>query len=359
MLLRRLAALALVAALCGAPSPASAAGNALSAASVSPHVGTTTTVFAFAVRYDGKFAATSVTADVAGQTIPMSLTAGDGLAGLWAAAASLPAGSWTVTFTASAELGNPPMLAGPTITVLGPTVPASAYASATAEPNSETPRGGNDTGRAEPATEAPAGPPASGPVTAPEQSAAVPTEAPAAADVAPAAPAPPAASSKVSTPANGPAAAPAPGDAGPTGTEPQQVTTGGGVPGSQATLAAAPVGPEPSQPAAGTEPDEERLVDTVLLVGLAGVATVALLGTAFLLARRGRRDEREAAATAMARTAATLERRTVRRAKVRLADDPIVAALGVGNDAPPRRPRRRARQVASGPGERPNRPPPT
>jgi hypothetical protein len=99
----------------------------------------------------------------------------------------------------------------------------------------------------------------------------------------------------------------------------------------------------------GAASGDEFLIG-VLLFGLAGVAAVALIGTGLLLARRDRgKDPRP---TAMAQAAEALERRTVRRSKVRVGNDPIVAALGVDDESLERR--RRARPVrgaedASGP----------
>jgi len=50
-----------------------------------------------------------------------------------------------------------------------------------------------------------------------------------------------------------------------------------------------------------------------------------------------------------------MERRVLRQSRVRMTDDPIVAALGIGNDDDDRRrARRKAGQVSRGPGERPN-----
>ena len=78
----------------------------------------------------------------------------------------------------------------------------------------------------------------------------------------------------------------------------------------------------------------------VLIIGLAAVAAVALIGTGFLLAKRER--VKDPPPSAMVQAAAALERRSVRRSKVRLSDDPIVAALGI-HDV--HRPRSRVRQV--------------
>jgi len=105
----------------------------------------------------------------------------------------------------------------------------------------------------------------------------------------------------------------------------------------------------------------------VLLVGLSGVAAVALIGVATMLAGRRRDHDDEAAVPAAASFAAratrpspdatpdaVMERRTLRQGRVRMTDDPIVAALGIGNDDDDRRrARRKAGQVGRGPGERP------
>ena len=102
-------------------------------------------------------------------------------------------------------------------------------------------------------------------------------------------------------------------------------------------------------------PFDDGLLTVVLLVGLSGVAAVAFIGAALLILGRRRRAEEEVPVGVPQRTdtEALLERRTVRRAKVRLSDDPIVTAMGVDDQVAARRERRRASQIASGPGERP------
>jgi hypothetical protein len=93
---------------------------------------------------------------------------------------------------------------------------------------------------------------------------------------------------------------------------------------------------------AGNGSSANDFLMTLLLIGLAGVAAVALIGTGILLARRER--AKPPPPSAMAEAAAALQRRTVRRSKVRLPDDPIVAALGI-DDERRHRPRRRARTL--------------
>jgi hypothetical protein len=76
----------------------------------------------------------------------------------------------------------------------------------------------------------------------------------------------------------------------------------------------------------------DELIITILLVGLAGVAGVAIVGTGLLLATKGDRRVQEPPPTALAQAAAALERRSVRRSKVRLPDDPIVGATGIDHE---------------------------
>lgn len=91
----------------------------------------------------------------------------------------------------------------------------------------------------------------------------------------------------------------------------------------------------------------EGILNLVLIVGLSGVAALALIGVAMMLTGR-RRDHDDGTSAAESRPA-------LRQARVRMTDDPIVAALGVGNDDDDRRrARRKAGQVGRGPGERPN-----
>jgi hypothetical protein len=102
------------------------------------------------------------------------------------------------------------------------------------------------------------------------------------------------------------------------------------------------------QPASATdEPRDARaptdeMVSDLLLFGLAGVESVANIGTLLLIAG-GRREPRRA--TAVAPPSATddaLMRRVARSGRAQPADDPIVAALGVDDEMAARRAVRRA-----------------
>jgi hypothetical protein len=94
--------------------------NQLSAPTVSPTKGETTTTFSFSVRYVGRHPATSVTVVVGPRTIQLALTAGTASDGTYAGSSQLPAGTWSVTFNAVAAKGNPPTIGGGTVTVAGP-----------------------------------------------------------------------------------------------------------------------------------------------------------------------------------------------------------------------------------------------
>ena len=95
--------------------------NSLLSPSVSPAAGTTATIFAFSVRYEGRDPALSIVATVGGQTVALGLVSGTTTSGAYSGASALPAGTWTVTFIADAERGNDPVVAGGTVQVVAPT----------------------------------------------------------------------------------------------------------------------------------------------------------------------------------------------------------------------------------------------
>ena len=123
----------------------------------------------------------------------------------------------------------------------------------------------------------------------------------------------------------------------------------------------------PTAPVAGQREEEADgnpanggPLSAVLVAGLAGVGAVALIGTAILLAGRRRQRRSEGAVpSAAGETAALLERRMVRRARMRMDEDPILAAMGIGADDEPRRARRPASKATARPRERQGRTPPT
>ena len=120
-----LAAALLVLVLASAPAPARAA-SVLSDASVTPTSGTTSTVFTFGVHYASTGSpaqpASSVSAQVGSVIVALVRVSGSANDGTWQGTATLPAGTWDVTFTAvSAE--PPAPLAGPQVTVTGPPPP--------------------------------------------------------------------------------------------------------------------------------------------------------------------------------------------------------------------------------------------
>ncbi len=353
MLARAVVALVLLAALLGAPPRASAAANQLLDPAVGPASGSTVTVFTFAVRYEGSFPAVAVTTTVAGLSLPMLLASGTASGGTWTAASMLPAGTWQPTFTAVAAQGNHPTLAGPSIAVTAPV----ATTDPTAAPSEVTPAepGPGASVRAAPAeggtsptaTPAPAAPAA----TQAPIAVATPTVAPS--QTAPGEESPGASSGPGSSgsgggsgsasepggvaggthtddanaaPAGGqvlPGASPPPADAGAAG------TTGPTPGGTRRPSGAEPSGHGIPATLGGDDPGEGG-VGQVLAIGLTGVAAVALVGLAVLLARR----RREAEPTRAAPSLAAAKRRRSRLAGVQLPDDPIVAALGLGRDEP-------------------------
>jgi membrane protein implicated in regulation of membrane protease activity len=97
-----------------------------------------------------------------------------------------------------------------------------------------------------------------------------------------------------------------------------------------------------------------------LAIGVGAVTSVALLATLLVIAARWRRsvqagnsDDRPPAAPATneERVTAALHRRTLRRARVRIDEDPIVASIRVGSTTRAERPERPTRRA-------PRRPPP-
>ena len=349
-MIRGLLALLLLSALLGAPRPASAAVNELSEASVSPSSGSVTTVFVMRVDYDGGFPATDVTVTVAGLTLPMVLERGTATAGTWAVATPLPAGTWPLTFHAAVLRGPAPSLVGPTVSVSGvsPTPPPTApgtqappqRSSGTVDPPGDDPGSVDEPGAA-PASSSEATP----------------------GDTGGKAQASPDGATEPSTPASGAA----PATQGAPGGDPDDDTTGNGAPASPTERPGSGPGGAPGDasappdaggdgaPAASDEPnttgggsdspiESDGLLAMVLGVGLVGVAAVALIGTLVLVAGRRRQEPEEAAATVgvtpeTAGSGDLLTRRTLRRARMRVGDDPIVSALGVDEQMQARRDR--------------------
>ena len=354
-LTRAVFVLAIVAALWGAPSSVSAAVNELRSPQVSPGTGSVTTVFTFRVRYEGGFPAASVVVTVAGLTVPMALESGSPSAGWWAGSSLLPSGAWSTAFQATAAQGPSPTLGGPVVIVAGlatpyPTSTGVAPPSSRATPES-APADGLD---------GPAAPPAA-PAPTPEEAAAT---APTMATAAPEAPAPdpgPAGSGGSDAASEGGSVgAPAPGSGGAVGGGGgSDAPAGEGAPATSPITTPAP-GADPAVvgPASDTAPREgsapiDEMVSDVLLFGLAGVASVAIIGTLLLIA--GRRREPEAATVSPAPSVAddVLMRRVARSGRARPSHDPIVAALGVDDEMAARRAIRRAHGKGRDADERP------
>ena len=365
MRMRIVAVLATIAALTGAPSIASGAGNTLAAPTASPTSGSAATVFTLAVSYDGNWPATAVTVSVAGVTLPLARVDGTAERGTWAVATELPAGTWIPTFSALAADGNATTVVGPTVTVTGaPPIAATPAPTVT----NTAPSGGDETDAEAPSgSEDPLGSIVPDPAPVPDGDETSPSP-----DAEPA-------SSVNATPGPGgtdrgsgsePAGGPATGGGGsrttssPAPGSPRDGVAGGEAPAApsdhplEAVPSAAPKAVPAAERAAADEPQagvvDDAMLGIVLLFGLSGVATVAIIGTTLLLVGRRRTEDDEVPASVpeLDDTATLLERRTVRKAKVRLSDDPIVTAMGVDDQVAARRRRSGAGQVGSGPGER-------
>ena len=354
---RPLLVLAFVAALLGAPSAASAAPNAIVPLPTTPATGTTATTFTLTATFEGRFGATALTVDVAGRSVPMSLVLGTAALGTWSASTTLPAGTWHPTFSAAVAQGNVPSATGAPIVVVTLSPPPSPTLTAAPDATAGGPVG--DVG----------GPSTRQRTTQPTTGASVST-----------APAAPAEAGAPATPGGGgklnPAASPqtgaTPAGATPAGGEaagqtPGEATAGGPPPSEGAQPAAAPRATAAGSPATASAlsapaetvspvpaADQHAAFDprepggALLIGGVAALAAVALIGTSLLLGARRRRDS-PAAVTSGKRgggnppeaeaVSATLRARSVRRARTRLDEDPIVAALGIEDDVSARRAR--------------------
>ena len=138
----RLLAAALVGLLLASAPMEVRAASVLSDASVTPTTGTTATVFTFSVHYTSTGSpaqpAGSVWADVAGTTVALGKVSGSAHDGTWQGTATLPAGTWPVTFNASS--GDPPApLPGPIVTVSGPPPPTPSPTPAPTQPPTPQP----------------------------------------------------------------------------------------------------------------------------------------------------------------------------------------------------------------------------
>jgi hypothetical protein len=327
--------LAIVAALLGAPRSVTAASNILTPLAASPSSGTVTTAFTLRVAYDGRFAALAVTAGVAGRTLPMALVSGSLSTGTWSVTTLLPAGSWTVTYRATTAQGSAPTATGSSLSVAG---------AVTATPAPPPPSGGgppiDDEGTgvdpiASPGSPPPAAPASQTPTTAgmtPEPAIASPGSSPHGSVPGTGVHGPP-----VGGPTTGGSGA-APGSAAAyPSTGAAGAPTEGGTDDDPGDGRAAPSSGTSSNEPDPSALDPDRLVTDVLATGLVAVAGIAVGGTAFLLVTRRRSPRRivvegsvvpsPAPAPEPDRTAELLDRRALRRARMVLDEDLIVASL--------------------------------
>jgi hypothetical protein len=357
MRLRGVLVLAVLAALLGAPTIASAAINTLHSPLLSPSSGTPTTMFLLRVSYSGSFPAMSVDAVVAGATLPMMRMSGTAESGAWQASTTLPAGTWPIVFTATTSRGNSPVLPGGSLAVSVPATQPTPAPSAQRTPQDSL----DSTDAVTPRASAPAAEPAPAQSDAPADDAG---------DEIPAAP------STTPTPGTGmPATAGGPGEpeAGnaPAGTDSGEEPAADDEP-TPAASGSDDAGVWPSPRAGSTdgprgdgapaEDDTAPAGEPAVHDGVGGVtaeviaawgALVAVAGglIAVVILRRRRRESPEAASISAAdETDALLRRRALRRARTVIPDDPIVASLGIDEAALARRSaarRRRSRDEVS------------
>lgn len=358
MRLRSLTVLAMLAALVGAPPSASAATNLLHAPGATPTVGTVDTTFRLHVEYRGTFPAASVEAHLAALSVPMTLVAGSPSDGAWEASVMLAPGTWPLTFVATAERGNDPTLAGPVITVTEsaavPTVPL--LAPATTEPGDpgSPDREIDDVDGADdsrtPGTASPdlmpdeTAAPGDGPSDSPDG-----TVAPSGgASEAPATASSPSGGTGGGERDDGDGAALA-GDgegrtnAGDASPEPSSGSgpTGPAGSGVAQPRIAAPGGDadDDGEPRAMTD---EIVTNAARLTAAWAAALLAVVALIIgLVVRRRRRPAETEAMSAAASADAILRRRALRRARRPMADDPIIASLGLDENEPRSRTARR------------------
>lgn len=313
------------------PGLAAAAGpNQLSGGSVSPGSGTTQTAFTFSVVYRSErdFAATGVVALVAGRTVALALVSGTATAGTYRGSATLPVGTWPVTFQAQATQGPDATLAGPTVVVSAPATPRPVPATPTPTPKPAA------------ATPAPTPPPAATAtvgVTAPHTAA----PSPSAASVASGSARPGESASAADPSGGGASASSVAATTAPSPSEIASSSAGLGVPGVVST---SPTDPEPGDP-----------LPWLLIVGLAIAGGVPLVAWRW---RAGSADQAlpvptEAADRQPISMAARARQRQV--AASSHSEDPILAAMGLGAPPPGEAPLGAplTRSISSGPGERP------
>lgn len=308
--------IAMLATLVAAPSTALAAGNALSAASVSPISGKAGTVVTLGVTYDGTHPATSVSASVGALHVTLSRTSGTATAGRWTGVTIPPAGTWLVRFSAAVVQGNAPSLDGPTITILPGTSttgdsPTRAVASLSPEPISDGTSANDGSGDGGSAPAPPPVTPQAVPATSPTASAAPP----ATTQQGPAASASAAPAVKPQAPLPSAAAVLPPMH---TSHAPQDDSMRAGpassafdvVPSLREAGSGSPV------PAAELPGEDAWALPTAMTLAVTLASLLAIAGVLMLVAGRRRQ---ETAAAAVAQQAAPASE----------ADDPIVAAMGI------------------------------
>jgi hypothetical protein len=296
-----------------------------------------------------------VSAEIGVVTVDLELASGSNLDGVWSGSALLPVGTWPVTFRASVDQGPQPSVAGPILQVTSGVVPA--HSDPIVRPVPTEPAASST-----PAPVPVASQPTANPSVEPEPAKSGKPSAPTSAEPAPAGGGSVggggtsgSGTSGSDTSGNstsgsgtseggtgGSSAAPEPaahGSAGLAGSSGARTNDGAARASGSAQSDVEPGLLEGDQ-------DEPGVGNLLLLLGVVvSVATVALLGTGWMLASRGRDEELEpspghaSGRAARGRGAAAAdgieERRARRRAQRLPGHDPVLAAMGLDPDDPP------------------------
>jgi hypothetical protein len=248
----------------------------------------------------------------------MANTSGTALDGTWTAVTQLPAGSWTVTYTAVVAKGPVPTVRSGTISVAG-TEPTSSSPGSSPSNVASGSGGGTQSSAPNPVESAGASSREPSPSRGAQPSAPTSNTSPGAEPVSSA--------GAVANPS---------ADNG--GVEPLATPDGAAGPAGRGAV---PSGGGGGATAGSDDPSSPDLLNMVLLLGIVGVAAVALVGVGWI-AITGRRNDPEASladagigADPAIRAIPTVEQRAIRRARLNQSNDPILAALGLPDNDPP------------------------
>jgi hypothetical protein len=237
----------------------------------------------------------------------MTLVAGTATDGIWSGTATLPPGDWDITVQASVAKGSQPSLVAGTVSVAGATGPPSS-----------------SDGSIPSSVAGPAGAGGGTPSSAAPQPAATPVPAVMATPVPARARTVAAPSQPATRPVHDAAAAAGPVRRGTAPARSSRPNPADSSEGAQRSAAASPS-------SAGTPSNQDAGdLGLFMLIGTLAVAGVALVGSVWIFLA-GRREQ-QAAIDPGVSSAATVDQRALRRARLRSTEDPILAAMGLPDE---------------------------